>query len=250
VIEREAPIYYGARCDRFEEAGRVKAHGNGQVPDLFAERATLLLDGYTTPNGRNGRMRVAVPRALIFHDLFPFWRTFFDRLDIELVISEGTNPRILRRTLEVASVETCLPVKLVYGHVLELLEQDVDFVFLPSIINRENTAPGQGSNMYCPFIPAASHLVRAHTEVDRHRKRILQLPLHLSSERMRDGHFRQLGRQLGVGKKAVGDAVAAAADAQQAFYAALRERGREVLEQLDGTRMAAVLVAKAMIASK
>ncbi len=244
VIEREAPIYYGARCDRFEEAGRTPAQRNGRIPDLFAERTALLLAGYTPPNGRNGRLRVAVPRALVFHDLFPFWRSFFDSLDIELVTSESTNPRIVRRTLEVASVETCLPVKLVYGHVIDLLNEDVDFIFLPSIINRENAAPGQASNMYCPFIPAAPQLVRAHAEVDRHVHRILQLPLHMSSERMRDQDLRQLGKRLGVGRKRVGDAAAAAAAAQRGFYAALRERGREVLEQLDGDRPAAVLVGR------
>jgi predicted CoA-substrate-specific enzyme activase len=244
VIDGERPIYYGARCERFEEAGRTLAHRGGQIPDLFAERTALLLSGYAPPNGRNGRMRVAVPRALIFHDLFPFWRTFFGSLDIEVVTSEGTNPRIMRRTLEVASVETCLPVKLVFGHVLDLLEQDVDFIFLPSVVNRENVAPGQTSNMYCPFIPAASHLVRAHADVEGHRHRILHLPLHLSWSTMLDGEFRRLAGQLGVPKKRVTAAAAAAATAQQEFYAALRQRGREILDGLDGTCMATVLVGR------
>jgi predicted nucleotide-binding protein (sugar kinase/HSP70/actin superfamily) len=150
----------------------------------------------------------------------------------------------MRRTLEVASVETCLPVKLVFGHVLDLLEQDVDFIFLPSVVNRENVAPGQTSNMYCPFIPAASHLVRAHADVEGHRHRILHLPLHLSWSTMLDGEFRRLAGQLGVPKKRVTAAAAAAATAQQEFYAALRQRGREILDGLDGTCMATVLVGR------
>jgi predicted CoA-substrate-specific enzyme activase len=246
VIANEPPVFYGARCARFEEAGRALAHrGEAQIPDLFAERAALLLGEYTPPNGRrNGRMRIAIPRTLLFHDLFPYWRTFFGSLDIELVISESTNPRIVRRTLEAAPVETCLPVKLVYGHVLDLLEQDADFIFLPSVINRENVAPGQVANMYCPFIPAATHLVRAHVDVDDCQHRILHFPLHLLWEKVSERELKRLAEQLGVAKKRVGVAAAAAAAAQREFYAALRQRGREVLEHLDGNRAATVLVGR------
>jgi predicted CoA-substrate-specific enzyme activase len=246
VIAREPPIFYGARCDKFEEAGRTPAYGGAaEVPDLFAERTALLLGDYAAPNGRrNGRRRIAIPRALVFHDLFPYWRTFFGNLDIELVLSDSTNPRILRSTLEAASVETCLPVKLVYGHVLNLLEQDADFIFLPSVINRENVAPGQAANMYCPFIPAASHLVRAHVESNGGRHRVLHFPLHLRWDKVGRGELKQLAGQLGVAKRRIGAAAAAAAAAQREFYAGLRQRGREVLERLDRTRPAAVLVGR------
>ncbi|MDH3292138.1 MAG: acyl-CoA dehydratase activase [Gemmatimonadota bacterium] len=246
VIDHEAPIFYGARCDKFEEAGRTPAHGGAaEVPDLFAERTALLLGDYAAPNGRrNGRRRVAIPRALVFHDLFPYWRTFFGNLDIELVLSDSTNPRILRTTLEAASVETCLPVKLVYGHVLDLVEQDADFIFLPSVINRENVAPGQAANMYCPFIPAASHLVRAHVESNGGRHRVLHFPLHLLWDQVGRGELKQLAGQLGVAKRRIGAAAAAGAAAQREFYADLRRRGREVLEQLDRGRPAAVLVGR------
>ncbi len=246
VIDREPPIFSGARCDKFEEAGRTPAQGTtADIPDLFAERAALLLGEYSAPNGRrNGRRRVAIPRALVFHDLFPYWRTFFGGLDIELITSDSTNPRIVRRTLEAASVETCLPVKLVYGHVLDLLERDADFIFLPSVINRENPAPGQSANMYCPFIPAASHLVRAHVESNGGQHRVLHFPLHLLWNEVGRGELKQLAGQLGVTKRRVIDAADAAAVAQREFYAALRRRGREVLAQLDGTRPAAVLVGR------
>jgi predicted CoA-substrate-specific enzyme activase len=246
VIANEPPIFYGARCERFEEARRVPAHrGEAPIPDLFAERAALLIGDYAPPNGRrNGRIRVAIPRVLVFHDLFPYWRTFFGNLDIELVVSESTNPRIVRRTLEQAPVETCLPVKLVYGHVIDLVEQDVDFVFLPSVVNRENVAPGQTANMYCPFIPAATHLVRAHVDVADCQDKILQVPLHLSWEKVRDKELKRLADQLGVAKKRIGAAAAAAASAQREFYTALRRRGRDVLQDLDARRLAAVLVGR------
>ncbi|NJP07269.1 MAG: hypothetical protein HC837_17445 [Chloroflexaceae bacterium] len=77
TISGEPPIFYGARCDRFEEAGRTNLRARDDLPDLFAERKALLMGTYQDPaNGRNGRPRVAMPRALLFYDLFPYWRTF------------------------------------------------------------------------------------------------------------------------------------------------------------------------------
>jgi predicted CoA-substrate-specific enzyme activase len=246
VISGEPPIFYGARCDKFEEAGRAQHRcKKKQVPDLFAERNTLLLGDYEPPNGRrNGRLRLAIPRALVFYDLFPYWRTFFKSLDIELVLSAGTNPKTISNTLEHAAAETCFPVKLVYGHVIDLLEQDADFIFLPSVVNRENVAPGQLHNTYCPFIPAATHLVRARLDVDARGHRILEFPLHMLWEKAKKRELKYLAQQVGVSSRRIARATAEAAAAQREFYAALRRQGREILNNLDDEQLAVVIVGR------
>ena len=91
IIRGEAPIYYGARCDRFEEASRRGTRRADLLPDLFAERNQLLLGDYQPPGERDGRVRVALPRALTFYDLFPYWRTLFQHLDVALVVSSPTS---------------------------------------------------------------------------------------------------------------------------------------------------------------
>jgi WD40 repeat protein len=47
----------------------------GELPDLFAERERLLLDSYRPTRALpEDAPRVGVPRALLFHDLFPLWQ--------------------------------------------------------------------------------------------------------------------------------------------------------------------------------
>ena len=183
VIVGEAPIFYGARCDIFEEVGKrpTQTRQISQIPDLLAERAALLLGDYTPPTGpRSGRLRVGIPRALTTFDFFAYWRTFFAALDVEIVLSEPTNPQIVRATLEHAAVESCLPAKLLYGHALDLEAKGVDVILLPSLIDREEATLGQRESHTCTFIAAAPYLVRTHMS------RTITTPLIVTSLHMRD----------------------------------------------------------------
>jgi predicted CoA-substrate-specific enzyme activase len=246
VISGEPPIFYGARCDRFEEAGRRGRHQSKQeIPDLFAERNALLLGDYTPPNDQGrGRLRLAMPRALIFYDLFPYWRAFFNVLDVELILSEVTNPKIISHASEHAVAETCFPAKLVYGHVIDLLDKEADFIFLPSIINRENVASGQVTNSYCPFIPAMAHLVTAHIDVEARGQSPLKFPLHMLWEKVKRKELNFLSRQLGISTRQITKAIIAAEATQRDFYARVRHRGREVLENLGDDQLAVVVVGR------
>jgi hypothetical protein len=157
TIDAESPLFYGARCEMYEDAGlRKQNRPEITLPDLYAERQAALMGDYQPPNGRrSGRLRVGLARTLHFYDLFPYWRTFFDELGMDLLLSGVTDPHLARLTRDHVAGEACYPVKLGYGHVAELLEQDLDLLFLPAVLDRENKAPGQVENTYCLYIRAA-----------------------------------------------------------------------------------------------
>lgn len=245
AIEGDAPLFYGARCERFEEAGRNGSGLIARIPDLFAEREALLLAGWQDPGPRvPGRPRIGVPRALIFHDLFPYWRTFFEHLGMDVVLSSTTNSEIVRRTSQSAAAETCYPVKLLFGHVLDLVHRDVDRIFLPSIMDREDPGPGQIHNHYCPFIPAAAHMVAAHVREEVHGVRYLTFPYHMQEPAGRRRELAVLARELRVRTRRVLEAAERGAEAQAAFYRAIRARGTEALEGLRDGRTGVVVVGR------
>jgi len=242
-IGDEPPIFYGARCELYETGRSEPAPQTGQAPDLFAERMALLMGDYRPPGQRRpGRMRVGLPRTLHFYDLFPYWRTLFDELGMDLVLSSETNPTIARYTKESAAAETCYPAKLAYGHAMELLEKDIDLLFMPAVINREDAAPGQDENTYCVFIRAAGYMTAAG--IDTRGVPVLTTPLHLQWEGMKRQDLRTLAQELGVSYRRMVQADAAGHETQRAFYASLRARGCEALAQLDGERPAIVTVGR------
>ncbi len=239
----ERPLFYGARCDRYDQQRGDDGDG---LPDLFGQRAALLMRGYEPPVEGSGRPRVGVPRALLFYDLFPYWHRFLVELGADVVLSDVTNPHILQETREHTPAETCFPVKLMQGHALDLMAKGVDYLFLPSVTTREGPAPGQGHNRHCPFIQAAPHLVvnslcpgRDASDMD-----VLSGPVDYLNPRTLLRDLCELVRPLGASTREVRAAKAAAEEAQRAFYADLQAMGAEFLSDFGRWERIAVLVGR------
>ncbi len=78
-------------------------------------------------------MKIGIPRALIYYNYFAFWYGFFKNLGIEVVLSDKTTKQIMSNGSALVVTETCLPIKVYVGHVLNLLDKGVDVIFVPSI---------------------------------------------------------------------------------------------------------------------
>ncbi len=79
-------------------------------------------------------LKVGIPRALLYYYYYPMWRVFFQELGAEVVLSQPSNKGLLANGLKNAVDEVCLPVKLAYGHVLDLAGKS-DLIFLPRMVS-------------------------------------------------------------------------------------------------------------------
>jgi predicted nucleotide-binding protein (sugar kinase/HSP70/actin superfamily) len=77
-------------------------------------------------------IKVGIPRALLYYQYFPMWRTFFNELGGEVVVSPPTTQATLNAGSARVIADTCLPVKVYCGHVIALKEQ-CDYVFIPVV---------------------------------------------------------------------------------------------------------------------
>ncbi|MFC1860625.1 acyl-CoA dehydratase activase-related protein, partial [Chloroflexota bacterium] len=77
-------------------------------------------------------MRIGIPRALLYYQYYPMWKTFFEELGAEVVISPPTTQDILSAGSSRVVAETCLPTKVFLGHVLSLVGK-CDYVFIPAV---------------------------------------------------------------------------------------------------------------------
>lgn len=77
-------------------------------------------------------IKVGIPRALTYYQHYPMWRTFFEELGAETVVSKKTTRGVLSAGAAGVVAETCLPTKVFCGHCLDL-GRKVDFIFIPSV---------------------------------------------------------------------------------------------------------------------
>lgn len=78
-------------------------------------------------------MKIGIPRAMSFYNNYPFLFGFFTDLGIEIVLSDKTTKKTISNGAALVVTETCMPVKVYVGHVLNLLDKGVDKIFIPSI---------------------------------------------------------------------------------------------------------------------
>ncbi len=96
---------------------------------------------------------VGLPAALhLFEDL-PFWKSFFRRLGVRVITSQGY-PEALKEGRKLARAELCAPMTALHGHVRYLLDR-ADRIFLPFYLERRSEPEGPKRKLcyYTQFAP-------------------------------------------------------------------------------------------------
>src|SRR5574344_826796 len=81
----------------------------------------------------NKDMRIGIPRAMSYYNNYPFFFGFFNSLGIEIVLSESTTKKTVTDGASLVVTETCLPVKVYVGHILNLLNKGIENILVPSL---------------------------------------------------------------------------------------------------------------------
>ncbi len=244
--------YWGDKCsDKFRK--RARTDRQPAIEDLLAFREAALLEGFSAGpeigrgNGHGRRGRVGVPRAMFFHDQFPFWRAYLETLGFEVVLSPPTDRYLAARGAELSVAEPCFPVQIAHGHVQALFDGKMgdeapDFVLLPNVMDRESP-PSETASYLCPWNQTLPFVIRATPDLAGHANRILAPTVHFRPGR------RHAARELsdyfhgfGVSRRESDAAAAAAFGAQQKFEAQLREAGRAACAKLAEAGEPAVLL--------
>ena len=84
-------------------------------------------------NNKNNEMTIGIPRGMSFYHNYPFYYGFFTDLGIKIVLSDVTTKETMTKGSALVVTETCLPIKVYIGHVLNLIDKGVDKILAPSI---------------------------------------------------------------------------------------------------------------------
>jgi predicted CoA-substrate-specific enzyme activase len=231
--------YYGSRCEKYD----VKKHSaaSHEHEDLFALRERLIAN-YEHGTAAAGRPSIGIPRMLYVNDYLPFWQTFFSELGYHVVLSDRTNRALINQAIEKTVAETCFPAKIAMGHIQDLLDKNVDMLFLPSFI-RFPTAQTKSKNAQaCPYAQALPYIAKASIHFGN--TRTIEPKLHLQDERHFRKSMRALGRLLGKSSAAIKRAEQCALLAQENVALALEEQGRMLLASFRPDEKALVLVGR------
>lgn len=231
-IENEQPLFYGSRCEKYDV---VKKKKRVDLPNLFEERESYLLKAYDgDPQDPANTKVIGIPRLLYFHEYFPFWLTFFKELGFIPLISAPTRRELIRKGVESVVAETCFPVKVAHGHVIDLLEKGVANLFLPSIIDQPPLVDDAVNSFNCPYSQTLPYTFPSAIDFSRFNTRLLTPVIRFGQGgKILKNDLGSLGGMLGISRNKTISAYKTAWMAQEDFYDVLLKRGKEVFEMLD-----------------
>ena len=76
---------------------------------------------------------IGIPRAISYYNNYPFYFGFFKGLGFEVLLSDKTTTKLINDGSNYVVSDTCLPIKVFVGHVINLLEKGCNTIFIPSI---------------------------------------------------------------------------------------------------------------------
>ncbi|PIE32262.1 CoA activase [candidate division KSB3 bacterium] len=243
LIEGAEPLYYGGRCPRWDVNKEEKTKHRKNIPDLFQEREKLLIGFYKPEKLPERGPTIGIPRALYFHELYPFWNAFLSELGLKVVLSPRTNKKTIHKGVEGTVAESCFPIKIAHGQVISLLERDdIDYIFLPSIIGMEEDLDFNNQHL-CPYVQTSPYLVNAALRIPQ--EKFLRPVVTFSQGRKRLlASLAELGKSFGKTLEDVDTALEVAERTQKAFRSALVKRGQEILESLSPHQIALAIVSR------
>lgn len=240
------PLYYGSRCDRYNLKKKTNK-SNGF--DAFGYRERKLFE-YAGLGGKGektveGSVKIGIPMTLISWQLLPLFSQFFKSLGFEVIVSGKTNHGTIFKGLESVTSQICFPVKVAYGHVAELVEKGVDYIFVPSIVSMTASFEINKHNQLCPYVQSLPYHIAAAFEGKLGKSEILSVPMRLGSgERQLIKSFVELGKKLGVSAGDVKKGIKKAFFAQDGFEEDIRRKGVEILNGTADTERLFVIVSR------
>ena len=164
--------------------------------------------------------------ALANWHYLPLFSVFFKSLGFDPCITSPTSRSTVKKGIESVTAEPCFPVKVAFGHIAELIEQEVDYIFLPSIVTLENSFELNKTSKFCPYVQSLPYQAKAAFANKLGKRRILSPVL-----RFGDGQkelvksFVELAAQLKIKPALAKQALEKALAAQKAFEKSLIEKG-------------------------
>jgi len=141
---------YGDRCGRYSDWKKEVA--SEERTDYASLRQQIFYEAAGDVNKEGPKVGIA--RCGIFYEYYPFWAAFFRELGAQVVLSSHTTEETLERGKRWLDSDMCYPMKVLVGHYYELSRQDLDYIFVPEVVNAEPLPWAQSwpRSFTCPLL--------------------------------------------------------------------------------------------------
>jgi predicted CoA-substrate-specific enzyme activase len=132
---------FGGLCSKFDLARHFKKGTIKKGKDLIEVRNKMMFEEFGQKRLKNSKGIIGIPLSLSSFEFYPFYSSLINELGYDLILSKTSK---IGNSMTAGPI--CYPCEIAHGAVYDLLNRDVDFIFLPHPI--ENTIPDGALHSY------------------------------------------------------------------------------------------------------
>lgn len=188
---------------------------------------------------------IGVPRALNMYEDYPFWHTLFTELGFRVILSDRTSKNLYESGItSIASETVCYPAKLVHGHIENLIEKGIKYIFYPCIVNEKKEDIYANNNYNCPVVISYSEVIKNNVDGIR-KNNITYINPFLSlnnKEKLKSRLYDELSQYFNISKSSINKAVDKASIEQENFKKDIQIQGEKALEKINENGLKAIVL--------
>ncbi len=218
----------GNQCEKGANLG-AEAADIEQVPNLFKFKREKFEELFKTKK-EDGKLTIGLPLALGMFELASFWKTLFEELEFNVEFSGFTTKNMYSKgQYTIPSDTICYPAKVMHGHIMTLIEKNVDAIFYPSLTY--NVDEKIGDNHYnCPVVAYYSELLNANLDELKQTKLLYPYLNINSSKELEKGLYKELSKICKINKKQLKNAIENAKIQYEKWKFDIKQEGKRALD--------------------
>ncbi|GKX29969.1 2-hydroxyglutaryl-CoA dehydratase [Vallitalea longa] len=219
----------GNRCER----GSGKSHVKNNLPNLYQYKLKRLFS-YKPLSKDKARAVIGIPRVMNIYQNYPLWFTFLTELGFRVILSPTSNKKIYEKGMEtIPSESACYPAKIVHGHIMSLIEKQVDMIFYPCIFYEKKEFASSDNNLNCAIVISYPEVIKNNMRIIKEKDVDYLDPfLTLDNKNALGKVLYETFSKYGINKNQVDRALEIAWNENETFKEDIRKKGEETLEYL------------------
>ena len=220
----------GNRCEK----GAGVEKGSKNIPNLFEYKYKRTFDYKPLPKEKAKRGLVGIPRVLNMYENYPFWHTFFTDLGFRVELSTHSTREVYEKGISSIPSETaCYPAKISHGHIMDLIEKGVDFIFYPAVFYEQKEDTEVDNHLNCPVVIGYSEVIKHNVEELKEKDILFLNPfISLDSKSGLKKRLRDALKDFHIPYNEIKRAVDRAWDELMSYKRDIEKKGEETLKLL------------------
>ena len=230
----------GNNCERvYSNAG----DGTHKGVNMFEEKYHLLFN--RTSSIVKSSITIGLPRGLGIYENYPFWQTLFGCCGMRVRLSGMSTTKLFDKGVRtIVADNICYPAKLMHGHVMDLIEKQVDRIFYPWVVFERKEDEQAKNSFNCPVVSGYSDVIKSAINPEKNYGIPLDAPtISFKDEELLRASLVEYLATLNINESTAQAAITQAITAQQNYLDALEKRNMQVFNEARAAGRMVILLA-------